>query len=59
MSTLKIQIDIELLEQELNELEINILDPIERIEQKKQLEREIKKLERWLMDTSQSKLNPI
>ncbi len=46
MSALKIKRDIKLLEQQLNELEANISDPIERIEQKKQLEREIKKLER-------------
>lgn len=46
MSALKIKRDIELLKQQLNELEANISDPIERIEQKKQLEREIKKLER-------------
>lgn len=46
MSTLKLKKDIELLENKLSEIEANISDPIERIEQKKQLEREIKKLER-------------
>jgi hypothetical protein len=46
MSNSKLKRDIELLEQQLNELEANIFDPIERIEQKKQLQREIRKLER-------------
>ena len=46
MSVLKITRNIELLEKQLNEIEASISDPIERIEQKKQLEREIKKLER-------------
>ena len=46
MTVLKIKRDIDLLEKQLNEIEINIADPIERIEHKKQLERKIKKLER-------------
>jgi hypothetical protein len=46
MSNSKLKRDIELLEQQLNELEANIFDPIECIEQKKQLQREIRKLER-------------
>lgn len=46
MSVLKIKRDIQLLEQQLEKLEANISDPIECIEQKKQLEREIRKLER-------------
>jgi hypothetical protein len=46
MSSSKLKRDIQLLEKQLEEIDINISDPIERIEQKKQLEREIKKLER-------------
>jgi hypothetical protein len=44
MSILKIKRDIEFLEKQLNELDVVIPDPIERIEQKKELERKIKKL---------------
>ncbi len=44
MSALKITRNIKSLEQQLNELEANILDPIERIEQKTLLEKKIKKL---------------
>jgi ARC6-like, IMS domain len=46
MSSSKLKRDIQLLEKQLEKIDINISDPIERIEQKKQLEREIKKLER-------------
>jgi hypothetical protein len=46
MSISKLKRDIQLLEKQLEEVAINISDPIERIEQKKQLEREIRKLER-------------
>lgn len=41
----KLKKDIELLKKQLNEIETNISDPIERIEQRKLLERKIKKLE--------------
>jgi hypothetical protein len=44
MSILKIQRDIELIERQLEKIELEISDPIERIEQKKQLERKINKL---------------
>ncbi len=44
MSIIKIQRDIKLLEQQLEKLNIEISDPIERIEQKKQLEKKINKL---------------
>lgn len=46
MSSSKLKRDIQLLEKQLEEIDIKISDPIERIEQKKQLEREIRKLER-------------
>jgi hypothetical protein len=46
MSSSKLKRDIQVLEKQLEKIDINISDPIERIEQKKQLEREIKKLER-------------
>ncbi|BAZ43685.1 hypothetical protein NIES4102_06860 [Chondrocystis sp. NIES-4102] len=42
MSKFKIQQDIELLEKQLNEIETNFADPIERSEQKKQLEKKLK-----------------
>jgi hypothetical protein len=46
MSSSKLKRDIQVLEKQLEKIDINISDPIERIEQKKQLEREIRKLER-------------
>lgn len=46
MSSSKLKKDIQVLEKQLEKIDINISDPIERIEQKKQLEREIRKLER-------------
>ena len=46
MSIFKREKDIKLLQQQLNNLENNIYDPIERIERKKQLERKIRKLKR-------------
>lgn len=45
MLTLKIQKNLELLKQQLENIELEISDPIERIEQKKLIERKIKKLE--------------
>lgn len=47
MSISKIQRDIEVLEKELSELPIKISDPIERLEQKKLLEKKIKKLTQY------------
>lgn len=44
MSILKLKKDIELLEKQLKEIDPKISDPIERIEQKKQLEKKIRKL---------------
>ena len=46
MSVAKIERDIKLLETKLNELDATITDPIERNEYKKELEKEIKKLQR-------------
>lgn len=46
MSIAKINKNIESLEKQLEEIETNIFDPIERLEHKKQLERKIKKLQR-------------
>ncbi|BAZ43690.1 hypothetical protein NIES4102_06910 [Chondrocystis sp. NIES-4102] len=47
MSVSKIQRDIELLEKQLSELPSKISDPIERLEQKKLLEKKIKKLTQY------------
>jgi predicted nucleic acid-binding Zn-ribbon protein len=48
MSVIKLNQDIESVEQQLKQLETAICAPIERIEQKKKLERKIKKLRQIL-----------
>lgn len=47
MSVFKIAKDLEILEKQLREIENKVSDPIERLEQKKQLEKKIKKLEQY------------
>lgn len=51
MSVAKIKRDIKLIENKLIELDTTIADPIERNEQKKELEKKIKRLRRTKSQT--------